>query len=241
MTSRVSIDQADREPTPAAMRRALRRGADGAGLDVAEAAVLLHARGDDLDTLLAAASAARDAHLLAEGRSGVLTYSRNAFIPLTRLCRYRCHYCTFATVPHRVPGAFLERDEVVEIARGAAAEGCKEALCTLELQRLRPVAASMGMMLETTAERLWSRPGGPHHGSPDKDPAVRLRVLTDAGRVNVPFTAGILIGIGETLTERADSLLAIRRIARQYGHIQDVIVQNFRAKPDTAMRAMPDG
>jgi FO synthase len=98
----------------------------------------------------------------------------------------------------------------------------------------------MGMMLETTATRLWSEPGGPHFGSPDKEPAVRLRVLEDAGRVGVPFTTGILIGIGETLAERAESLFAIRGIAREYGHIQEVIVQNFRAKPDTAMRAMPD-
>ena len=109
-----------------------------------------------------------------------------------------------------------------------------------DLQRLKPVAPSMGMMLETTATRLWSEKGGPHYGSPDKDPAVRLRVLEDAGRVNVPFTTGILIGIGENLTERAESLFAIRKVAREYGHIQEVIVQNFRAKPDTAMRGMPD-
>jgi FO synthase len=109
-----------------------------------------------------------------------------------------------------------------------------------ELQRLKPVAPSMGMMLETTATRLWSQPGGPHYGSPDKEPAVRLRVLDDAGRVGVPFTTGILIGIGETLTERVESIFAIRRSRREYGHIQEVIVQNFRAKPDTAMRGMPD-
>ncbi|KOV80363.1 FO synthase [Nocardia sp. NRRL S-836] len=274
------------------MRRALRRAADGAVLDATEAAVLLHARGEDLDALLAAAGRVRDAHLLAEGRPGVVTYSRSVFIPLTRLCRDRCHYCTFATVPHKLPAAFLERDEVLEIARAGAAQGCKEALFTLgdrpeerwpaakewleargyestldyvrasaiavleetgllphlnpgvlsweELQRLRPVASSMGMMLETTAERLWSEKGGPHYGSPDKEPAVRLRVLTDAGRVNVPFTTGILIGIGENLTERAESLLAMRQVAKQYGHIQEVIIQNFRAKPDTAMRGMPD-
>jgi FO synthase len=96
------------------------------------------------------------------------------------------------------------------------------------------------MMLETVATRLWTDPGQAHYGSPDKEPAVRLRVLEDAGRVGVPFTTGILIGIGETLAERAESLFAIRRIAREYGHIQEVIVQNFRAKPDTAMRAMPD-
>ena len=236
--------------------------------------------------------AVRDAGLREAGRPGVVTYSRKVFIPLTRLCRDRCHYCTFATVPHRLPGAFLERDEVLAIAREGAAQGCKEALFTLgdrpeerwpaarqwldergydstldyvracaiavleetgllphlnpgvlswaELQRLKPVAPSMGMMLETTATRLWSEPGGPHYGSPDKEPAVRLRVLDDAGRVGVPFTTGILIGIGENRAERADALFAIRRSAREYGHIQEVIIQNFRAKPDTAMRGMPD-
>src|SRR5277367_6063244 len=109
-----------------------------------------------------------------------------------------------------------------------------------ELTRLKPVAPSMGMMLETTAERLWSEPGGPHYGSPDKQPAVRLRCLTDAGRVGVPFTTGILIGIGETRVERAESLFAIRGAARAHGHVQEAIVQNFRAKPDTAMAGIPD-
>jgi FO synthase len=288
----ISITPSEPQPSQAAMRRALRRASDGVALDVTEAAVLLHARGEDLDTLFEAAARVRDAHLLSEGRAGIVTYSRKVFIPLTRLCRDRCHYCTFVTVPGKLPAAYLERDEVLQIARQGAAAGCKEALFTLgdrpeerwpearqwleargyastldyvracaiavleetgllphlnpgvmsweELQRLRPVAPSMGMMLETTAERLWSQKGGPHFGSPDKEPAVRLRVLTDAGRVNVPFTTGILIGIGETCTERAESLFAIRHSARQYGHIQEVIVQNFRAKPDTAMRGMPD-
>jgi len=96
------------------------------------------------------------------------------------------------------------------------------------------------MMLETTAERLFTEKGGPHFGSPDKDPKVRLRVLEDAGRSSVPFTTGILIGIGETLAERADSIFAIRQVSREYGGVQEVIVQNFRAKPDTRMRAAPD-
>ena len=109
-----------------------------------------------------------------------------------------------------------------------------------DFQRLKPVAPSMGMMLETTATRLFTERGGPHFGSPDKDPAVRLRVLEDAGRSSVPFTTGILIGIGETLAERADSIFAIRGVAREYGGIQEVIVQNFRAKPDTTMRGVPD-
>jgi FO synthase len=109
-----------------------------------------------------------------------------------------------------------------------------------ELTRLKPVAPSMGMMLETTADRLWSEKGAAHYGSPDKEPAVRLRTLTDAGRVGVPFTTGILIGIGENRAERADSLFAIRSAARAHGHIQETIVQNFRAKPDTAMANDPD-
>jgi FO synthase len=279
-------------PSAAALRRALRRARDGVTIDVAEASVLLAARGEALDELLTVASRMRDAGLVAEGRPGVVTYSKNVFIPLTRLCRDRCHYCTFATVPHRLPAAFLERDEVLEIARAGAAAGCKEALFTLgdrpedrwpaarewleergysstldyvrassiavleetgllphlnpgvlswaELTRLKPVAASMGMMLETTAERLWSEPGGPHYGSPDKEPAVRLRAITDAGRVGVPYTTGILIGIGENRTERAESLFAIRSAARAHGHVQEVIIQNFRAKPDTAMANDPD-
>src|ERR687890_429982 len=115
-------------PSASALRRALRRSRDGVALDVTEAAVLLAARGEQLDELLAAASRVRDAGLVAEGRPGVVTYSRKVFIPLTRLCRDRCHYCTFATVPHRLPAAFLERDEVLAIAREGAAQGCKEAL-----------------------------------------------------------------------------------------------------------------
>ena len=109
-----------------------------------------------------------------------------------------------------------------------------------DFQRLKPVAPSMGMMLETTSRRLFTDRGEAHFGSPDKDPAVRLRVLEDAGRSSVPFTTGILIGIGETRAERVDSIFAIRQVAREYGGIQEVIVQNFRAKPDTRMRAAPD-
>ncbi len=279
-------------PSGSALRRATRRARDGVVLNGDEAQVLLHARGPDLDAVCEAASRVRDAGLVAAGRPGVLTYSRKVFIPLTRLCRDRCHYCTFATVPGRLPAPFLTPDEVLAIAAAGAAAQCKEALFTLgdrpeerwpaarewldaqgyadtlsylramavlvlertgllphlnpgvmswtQLQRLRPVAPSMGMMLETSATRLWSQPGGPHFGSPDKEPAVRLRVLQDAGRSAVPFTTGILIGIGETYAERVDALLQIRQVAREYGGVQEVIVQNFRAKADTAMRGRPD-
>lgn len=278
------------------MRRALKRARDGVALDVTEAAVLLQARGADLEELAASAARVRDAGLTAAGRPGVITYSKSVFIPLTRLCRDKCHYCTFVTVPGKLRraghGMFMSPDEVLDIARKGAALGCKEALITLgdkpedrwpearewldahgyddtiayvraisirileetgllphlnpgvmtwtDFQRLKPVAPSMGMMLETTATRLWSEPGGPHHGSPDKEPAVRLRVLEDAGRSSVPFTSGILIGIGETYEERAESLFALRRVSRAYHGIQELIIQNFRAKPDTAMRGMPD-
>ena len=277
---------------PVFVRRALRRAGSGKTLDQAEATALLAAQGPEFSALLSAAAAVRDAGLRDTGRPGVITFSKKVFIPLTRLCRDRCGYCTFATVPHRLPAAYLERDEVLAVARAGAAQGCKEALFTLgdrpearwsaardwlaargytstvdylracaiavleetgllphlnpgvltwaELQQLRPVAPSMGMMLETTASRLFTTPGAAHFGSPDKDPAVRLRTLTDAGRVGVPFTTGILIGIGETPAERVDALFALRALARQYGHVQEVIVHNFRAKPDTAMRATAD-
>ena len=109
-----------------------------------------------------------------------------------------------------------------------------------ELSRLKPVAPSMGMMLETTSRRLFETKGLAHYGSPDKDPEVRLRTLADAGRLSIPFTTGLLVGIGETLTERAETLHAIRRSHKEFGHVQEVIVQNFRAKDHTAMSSAPD-
>ncbi len=121
----VTEDQ-DQPPSAAAMRRALARARDGKPLDQSEAAVLLHARGDDLDQLLAHASRIRDRGLSAAGRDRVITYSRKVFIPLTRLCRDRCGYCTFATVPNRLANAYLSPDEVIEIARRGAERGCKE-------------------------------------------------------------------------------------------------------------------
>ncbi|MGV9975487.1 bifunctional FO biosynthesis protein CofGH [Nocardia beijingensis] len=283
-------------PSPSAMRRALRRARDGVTLNVDEAEVLLHATGDDLADLCRSAARVRDAGLASAGRPKTISYSRNVFIPLTRLCRDKCHYCTFVTVPGKLraegKGMFLEPDEVLDIARRGAALGCKEALFTLgdrpedrwpeaaqwldergydstldylravsimvleetgllphlnpgvmsweEIARLKPVAQSMGMMLETTSTRLFTEKGNCHYGSPDKDPAVRLRAITDAGRLSVPYTTGILVGIGETMAERAASIMAIRKQHKAFGHIQEVIVQNFRAKDDTAMRDVPD-
>jgi FO synthase len=108
-----------------------------------------------------------------------------------------------------------------------------------ELERLRGVSPSMGLMLESAAERLTGK-GMPHYGSPDKAPALRLQTLADAGRARIPFTTGILIGIGETRHERLESLLAIRDLHDEYGHIQEIIIQNFRAKPGTKMVAAPE-
>jgi FO synthase len=108
-----------------------------------------------------------------------------------------------------------------------------------DLRRLRECNASMGLMLESASERLLL-PGGPHADAPDKRPVLRLRTLEEAGKLRIPFTTGILIGIGESWQERIDSLLAIRQLHERYGHIQEIIVQNFRAKPRIAMRDHPD-
>jgi FO synthase len=108
-----------------------------------------------------------------------------------------------------------------------------------ELERLRPASASMGIMLETTAERLGAR-GGPHWASPDKVPARRIETIRLAGELRIPFTSGLLVGIGETREERLDGLLALRELAEEHGHLQEVIVQNFRAKPGTRMATHPE-
>ncbi|MFC4784309.1 bifunctional FO biosynthesis protein CofGH [Nocardioides sp. MAHUQ-72] len=284
------------QPTPQQVRRALARADRGAALDVDEATVLLAARGEDLDRLCAAAARVRDAGLTAAGRPGVVTYSPKVFVPITRLCRDRCHYCTFVETPGRAAregrAPYLSPDEILDIAHRGAALGCLEALFTLgdrpeerwpearawldeqgydstlayvramairvleetgllphlnpgvmsweEMNRLKPVAPSMGMMLETSSRRLFETRGEAHFGSPDKDPDVRLRVLEDAGRLSVPFTTGLLVGIGETLAERAETIFALRATLRRYAAVQEVIVQNFRAKPDTAMRHVDD-
>ncbi len=275
---------------------ALDRAAAGDRLDIADAEALLAATGADLERLLTIAGEARDAGGEASGRPGVITYSRKVFIPLTTLCRDRCHYCVFVDTPGQLlkkqKPVYMSAEQVLAVARQGAALGCKEALLTLgdrpeerwpearawldehgypstlhyvgamaalitaetgllahlnpgvmsadEMRMLRPTAPSMGMMLETTSRRLYEEPGQVHFGSPDKDPAVRLAVIEDAGKARVPFTTGILVGIGETLRDRAESLLALRDSHERHGHVQEVIVQNFRAKPRTAMQGAPD-
>ena len=266
--------------------RALARAEQGKAVSVDEAEALIGARGSDLLRLSAIAARLRDL-----GWGDVVTYSRKVFVPLTMLCRDRCHYCAFAQPPTRLDAPFLTPEEAVAIAEAGRRAGCKEALFTLgdrpedrydvarawlrergfdstleyvravairvleetgllphlnpgvmsfeEIARLKHVSASMGLMLESSAARLSHR-GGPHFGSPDKEPAIRLRTIEDAGRLAVPFTTGILVGIGETLRERVESLFAIRELHRRYHHVQEVIVQNFRAKPRTVMHAAPE-
>ncbi len=238
-----------------------------------------------LGELLSNAADLRDA-----GHGSVMTYSRKVFIPLTELCRDVCHYCTYAKTPRRLQQAYLQPEQVLEIARNGQAAGCREALFTLgdkpelrykaarealeqlgydstleylaamaklvidetgllphlnpgvmtaeDYKNLRSVAPSMGIMLESAADRLSER-GGPHFGSPDKIPKVRLAAIAAAGEASIPLTSGILIGIGETRAERLDSLLALRELQEQYGHLQEIIVQNFVPKPGTKMATAP--
>src|SRR5688572_900566 len=249
----------------------------------AEAAAWLAATGSlPLRSLLEQASAsARAAH------GNTVTYSRKVFIPLTRLCRDVCAYCTFATTPRHLDSAFLSPDQVLAIARLGQAAGCQEALFTLgdkpelryrsardelsrlgyartvdyvaamcdavrretgllphvnagvmdehDIARLRTVSVSQGLMLENASARLMA-PGQAHFGSPDKAPAARIAMIEAAGRQAVPFTSGILIGIGETRLERVESLLVLRDLHARHRHLQEVIVQNFRAKPGTRMQ-----
>ena len=239
-----------------------------------------------LPELMAKAARLRDI-----GHGNIVSFSRKVFIPLTRLCRDTCRYCTFVRGPRGAASAYLSPDEVLAIARAGVDAGCHEALFTLgdkpelkyeaarralarlghrttidyltamsalvlretwllphvnpgvvsetDIAALRQVSVSQGMMLENVSPRLGQR-GGPHHGSPDKAPALRLATIDAAGMLKVPFTTGILIGIGETRAERIESLLAIEALHRRHGHIQEIIIQNFRAKDDTGMARAPE-
>jgi FO synthase len=254
---------------------------------ITENASGFHDRGRaPLHALMAEAAGLRDA-----GHGNLISYSRKVFVPLTRLCRDVCGYCTFAETPRDGVAAYLSADEVLAIARAGAAAGCHEALFTLgdkpelrypsarraldalghdttisylaemcalvldetgllphanagvmiadELAMLRSVTVSQGLMLESASARLCQK-GGPHFGSPDKAPHLRLETIRAAGRLAIPFTTGILIGIGETRTERIESLLALAALHAEFGHIQEIIIQNFRAKPATRMEGAPE-
>lgn len=257
---------------------------------------MLRLRGNDLVELMELAAEKRDSRLAHLGRPGIITYSKKVFIPVTTLCRDRCHYCTFVNTPKQAEQKgmplFMSEEQVLSIAIQGARIGCKEALFTLgdrpedrwpeaqnwleqhgftstieylehlarrvlvetgllphmnpgvmtlkEFEQLRKVSPSMGMMLETTSMDLWETPGKAHFGSPDKDPRVRLEVIRASGTAQIPFTTGLLIGIGETTRDRAESLYLLKSDAEKFGNIQEVIIQNFRAKPSTAMQGSPD-
>ena len=264
----------------------LDRLAAGADLSDRDALRLVELDDGALADLCAAASELRD-----RGKGCVITFSPKVFIPLTRLCRDFCGYCTFRQSPVETENLYLSADAALAVAKAGERLGCTEALFTLgerpeqrypeaggwlaergyrttleylaavcrmvfrhtellphgnpgtmsrrELAALQPTNPSVGIMLESSSPRLYE-PGGPHELAPSKRPRVRLRTMELAGELGIPFTTGILIGIGETRTERVESLLAIRRMHRRYGHIQEVIVQNFRAKADTPMAGVPD-
>ncbi len=280
----------DREPLPGpasmAVEAALEEASSGQPLTRQRAVALIQAEGRHLLRLLDLASAVRDT-----GKGRTVSFSKKVFIPLTRLCRDRCGYCTFRRDPGEQDDGFMTAEEVLAIASAGARMGCKEALFSLgekpelafpearrflaergcrttieylarmcqltlaqtglfphanpgtmtveEMAMLRDSNASMGLMLESVSARL-TQPGGPHHPAPDKHPLLRLHTIEGAGRLRIAFTTGILIGIGETLEERIDSLFAIKALHERYGHIQEVIIQNFRAKPTIPMRAHPE-
>jgi FO synthase len=261
----------------------MKMAGDGQRIEDFYAPLLAHVI--DPKIAMAAASKLRD-----QGHGSTISYSRKVFIPLTKLCRDVCHYCTFAHPPRRGEACYLSIEEVLDIARAGAAVGCKEALFTLgdkpeirysaaraeldamgqkstlsylaycaqrvfeetgllphanpglmdrgDLETLREVCVSQGIMLESVSERLCQK-GEAHYGSPDKIPAKRLETIRLAGEAGIPFTSGILIGIGETRLERIESLLALRSLHVKYGHIQEIIVQNFRPKLQTKMADTP--
>ncbi len=246
-----------------------------------DAVLLMHCPPEDHEALAAAARTLR-----ARGKGRTVSFSPKVFLPLTRLCRDTCGYCTFRTDPRSDPRLYMTPEDVLDVARAGERLGCAEALFTLgerpeqrfpearewlrrrghrttlsylrevaelvlrettlwphlnpgtmsrdEMAPLRDVSASMGLMVENTSERLCG-PGGPHEHAPSKRPRARLRTLDAAGALRIPFTTGLLIGIGETPDERVDTLLAIRESHARWGHVQEVIVQNFRAKPRTPM------
>lgn len=231
----------------------------------------------DLEELMCRASAIRDEH-----HGNAVTYSPKVFIPLTRLCRDSCSYCTFAKPPAKVDAPYLSRDEVLRIAESGRESGCSEALFTLgerpelryqvasewleahgyastieylmhmcaavrdetgllphanagaldhhELSMLRSVSASQGMMLETMREDIEA-----HRLAPDKEPRRRLQTLEAAGRLSIPFTTGILVGIGEDANDWLVALDAIGACHGRHGHIGEVIIQNFVPKARTGM------
>ncbi len=146
---------------------------------------------------------------------------------------------TLAALGMRTTIEYVGRACELAIAEGLLPHTNAGLMTRAEMQMLRPLNASMGLMLENISPRMRAR-GGVHQAAPDKDPALRMQMIDEAGELRIPFTTGILLGIGETPAERAESLIAIRDTHRRNGHIQEVIIQNFRAKPEIAMADAPE-
>ena len=252
-----------------------------------EEALLISSYSEDhLDDLCDSAAKIRD-----HGKGTTVTFSPKVFIPLTRLCRDYCGYCTFRIDPDQTQTLYMSAEEVLDVAKQGESLGCTEALFTLgerpeqkypeakewllnngynstldylsemtelvvketrllphanpgtmthrELNVLKDSNPSTGIMLESTSELLYQE-GGPHEFAPSKRPIVRLKTISIAGELKIPFTTGLLIGIGETMLDRIESLVEIRNLQRKYNHIQETIIQNFRAKAETPMADSPD-
>ncbi len=237
----------------------------------------------EIPFLLLAASAIRNRF-----KGKIVTYSKNVFVPLTRLCRDRCGYCTFKIEPGE-GNLFMLPGQVIDIAKKGANAGCTELLfvtgdkpelaydvyrdalgeigysttaeyliemgktgleegifphtnlglsTTEELAQFRKSNPSMGLMLENISDRLL-RKGNAHHGCADKVPKLRMKTMERAGELSIPWTSGILVGIGETFEERIDSLYALYELSLKYGHLQEIIIQNFNPKEGIKMEQYP--
>ena len=152
---------------------------------------------------------------------------------------FREYRATLASLGHATTAEYVERASAIALECGLLPHTNAGLLTGDEMARLRDVNVSLGLMLENVSPRLRER-GQVHQWAPDKDPALRLRMLREAGELRIPFTTGLLIGIGETIAERVDTLVAIRDLHRAHGHIQEVIVQNFRAKPTIPLADAPE-
>lgn len=261
----------------------LQRVLDGEKLGRDDALYLSDIDNSDLAYLLYTASVIRD-----RGKGKTLSFSKNVFVPLTRLCRNHCGYCTFKIEPGEAE-LFMTPEEVVEMAGKGASVGCTELLFVLgdkpelvyeeyrnalkgrgydttaayladicrlgleqgifphsnlglatpdELKDLRESNPSMGLMLENISDRLLKK-GQAHHRCADKVPKQRMKTMRHAGELRIPWTSGILVGIGETWEERIDSLYALKELSDDYGHIQEIIIQNFSPKDGINMSKFP--
>ena len=283
MLNGLGIEGAHLFPPSPKLEGIFKKAISGETINREDALRLVDVEGNDLAFLILVAGKIRE-----KGKNGTVTFSKNVFVPLTRLCRDNCGYCTFKIEPEE-GDLLVPPDEVLNTAREGVRLGCTELLFVTgdkpelkypvyrdalgklgykttaeyliamseaglkenifphtnlgvanreELAALRESNASQGLMLETISTRLLKK-GEAHHRSPDKVPKLRIRTMELAGELRIPWTSGILVGIGETWEERVDSLFAIKRLWDDYGHIQEIIIQNFSPKPGIRMEKHP--